>query len=56
MVTGDLDSVFVGNPVDGGVIENGVRVRFAVNIANILWFRYNLSLAATLGNTAIIYN
>jgi hypothetical protein len=51
-----LDSVFVGNPVDGGVIENGVRVRFAVNIANILWFRSNLSLAATLGNAAIIYN
>jgi hypothetical protein len=50
MVTGGLETVFIGNPVDGDddAIGRGVRVRSLGNGADILRFRSDLLLAAAL--------
>jgi hypothetical protein len=52
MVTGGLETVLVGNPVDGqdDAIGIGERVRSFGDGADILGFRSNLFLAAALGN------
>jgi hypothetical protein len=56
MVTGGLESVFIGNPVDGqdDAIGSGERVRSLGDGADILWFRSDLLLAAALGNFGAI--
>ncbi len=48
MVTGSLETVLIGNPVDGesDTIGGEVRVRSAGNGADILGFRSDLLLAA----------
>lgn len=50
MITGRLESVFIGDPVDGdrGAIRSCVRVGSAGNNANILGFRSDLLHASTL--------
>ena len=56
MVTGGLETVLVGNPVDGDddAIGSGERVRSLGDGADILGFRSNLFLAAALGNFGAI--
>ena len=56
MVTGGLESVLIGNPVDGDndTIGGGVGVRSAGNGADILRFRSNLFLATALLNPGAI--
>ena len=56
MVTGGLETVLVGNPVDGqdDAIGSGERVRSLGDGANILGFRSDLFLAAALGNFGAI--
>jgi hypothetical protein len=57
MVTGGLETVFIGGPVDGDddAIGRGVRVRSAGNCADILGFRSNLFLVATFLNLGTIF-
>jgi hypothetical protein len=56
MVTGGLESVFIGNPVDSqdDAIGSGERVRSLGDGADILGFRSDLLLAAALGNFGAI--
>jgi hypothetical protein len=56
VVTGGLETVFIGGPVDGDddTIGRGVRVRSLGDGADILGFRSNLLLAAALGDLGAI--
>ena len=56
MVTGGLETVFIGDPVDGqdDAIGIGERVRSAGNCSNILGFRSDLFLASALGDLGAI--
>ena len=56
MVTGGLETVFIGDPVDGqnDAIGIGERVRSAGNCSNILGFRSDLFLASALGDFCAI--
>jgi hypothetical protein len=56
MVTGGLESVFIGNPVDSqdDAIGSGERVGSLGDGADILGFRSDLLLAAALGNFGAI--
>ncbi len=57
MVTGGLETVLIGNPVDGqdDAIGRGVGVRSAGNCADILGFRSNLLLAATFFHLGAVF-
>ena len=56
MVTGGLETVFIGDPVDSqnDAIGSGERVRSFGDGANILGFRSDLLLASALGNFCAI--
>ena len=56
MVSGGLETVLVGGPVDGddNAIGRGVRVRSLGDGADILGFRSDLLLAAALGDLGAI--
>ena len=56
MVTGGLETVLIGDPVDGdgGAIGRCVRVRSTGNGSNILGFRSNLFLASAFLNLGAI--
>ncbi len=56
MVTGGLETVFIGGPVDGDddAIGRGVRVRSLGDGADILGFRSDLLLAAALGHLGAV--
>jgi hypothetical protein len=56
MVTGGLETVFIGDPVDGDddAIGRSVRVRSLGDCADILRFRSDLLLAAALGDFGAI--
>jgi hypothetical protein len=56
VVTGGLETVFIGGPVDGDddTIGRGVRVRSLGDGADILGFRSDLLLAAALGDLGAI--
>jgi hypothetical protein len=56
MVTGGLETVFIGNPVDGqdDAIGSGEGVRSLGDGADILGFRSDLLLVAALGDFSSI--
>jgi hypothetical protein len=56
MVTGGLETVFIGDPVDSqdDAIGIGERVRSLGDGADILGFRSDLLLVAALGNFGAI--
>ena len=56
MITGGLETVFIGDPVDGDddAIGGGVRVRSLGDGADIFRFRSDLLLAAALGDFSAI--
>jgi hypothetical protein len=56
MITGGLETVLIGGPVDSDndTIGRGVGVRSLGNSADILGFRSNLFLAAALGDFGAI--
>jgi hypothetical protein len=56
MVTGGLETVFIGDPVDSqdDAIGIGERVRSLGDGADILWFRSNLFLVSTFGDFGAI--
>jgi hypothetical protein len=56
MVTGGLETVFIGNPVDSqdDAIGIGERVRSLGNGADILRFRSDLLLVSTFGHFGAI--
>ncbi len=56
VVTGGLETVLIGNPVDGksDAIGREVGVSSAGNGANVLWLRSNLLLGSALLNLGAI--